>query len=212
MTLYKGSQRQGQIYKGSRRIGKVYKGSSLIFSYDPYKPGTVILQKSVAGTYQFTLRTKRKVQVIMVGAGGGGAWSRYAATWLRTENGGSGAMLQGTITLAAGTYTVVVGKGGNANAQDWPLYSTPPEAVGGTGGNTTAFNLTAGGGGGAHAMAGLGSTVGYSGAGGTATASSGFTATQGKAGDTVGVYNGYGAGGTGAPTNGKDGYVLIKSI
>ena len=213
MVLYKGSQRMGAVYYGNRRIAKIYKGSQLVFAYDPYKPNTVILEKGVAGTYSFTLNTKRKVQVIMVGAGGGGAWARYAATYKRTENGGSGAMLQGTITLNAGTYTVVVGKGGASAKQDNPLYAEAASSQATTGTATTFAGKSAGGGGGAYAQAGWGSTNGTAGAGGTATASTGFTATQGVDGDTTGVYNGYGAGGDGAtPSNGKDGYVLIKSI
>ena len=103
MVLYKGSQRMGAVYYGSKKISKIYKGSQLLYAADPYKPRVVILEKGVAGTYSFTLNTKRKVQVIMVGAGGGGAWARYAATYKRTENGGSGVMLQGTMMLNAGT-------------------------------------------------------------------------------------------------------------
>ena len=124
MVLYKGSQRMGAVYYGSKKISKIYKGSQLLYAADPYKPGVVILEKSVAGTYSFTLNTKRKVQVIMVGAGGGGAWARYAATYKRTENGGSGAMLQGTMTLNAGIYTVVVGQGGTSAKQDRPMYES----------------------------------------------------------------------------------------
>ena len=213
MVLYKGSQRMGAVYYGSKKISKIYKGSQLLYAADPYKPGVVILEKGVAGTYSFTLNTKRKVQVIMVGAGGGGAWARYAATYKRTENGGSGAMLQGTITLNAGTYTVVVGKGGASAKQDNPLYAEAASSQATNGTATTFASQSAGGGGGAYAQAGWGSTKGTAGAGGTATASTGFTATQGVDGDTTGVYNGYGAGGDGAtPSNGKDGYVLIKSI
>ena len=213
MVLYKGSQRQGQVYFGNRKISKIYKGSQLIYSYDPYKPGTIILDKSVAGTYSFTLRTKRKVQVVMVGAGGGGAWARYAATYKHTENGGSGAMLQGTITLAAGTYTVVVGKGGTSAKQDQPMYASAAKAQATNGTATTFAGKTAGGGSGAYSTAGLGAASGTTGAGGTATASTGFTATQGKAGDTTGVFRGKGAGGDGAtPSNGKDGYIWIKSV
>lgn len=213
MVLYKGSQRMGAVYYGSKKISKIYKGSQLLYAADPYKPGVVILEKGVAGTYSFTLNTKRKVQVIMVGAGGGGAWARYAATYKRTENGGSGAMLQGTMMLNAGTYTVVVGQGGTSAKQDRPMYESAASSQATNGTATTFASRSAGGGGGAYAQAGWGSTNGTAGAGGTATASTGFTATQGVDGDTTGVYNGYGAGGDGAtPSNGKDGYVLIKSI
>ena len=213
MVLYKGSQRMGAVYYGSKKISKIYKGSQLLYAADPYKPGVVILEKGVAGTYSFTLNTKRKVQVIMVGAGGGGSWARYAATYKRTENGGSGAMLQGTMTLNAGIYTVVVGQGGTSAEQDNPLYAEAASSQATNGTATTFASQSAGGGGGAYAQAGWGSTNGTAGAGGTATASTGFTATQGKAGDTVSVYKGYGAGGVGEiPSDGIDGYIFIKSI
>lgn len=206
MTLYKGSQKQGQVKLGNRTISSIYKGNSLIFAADPYKPGVVILEKSVAGTYNFTLKTKRTVQVIMVGAGGGGTSANYSA-WHTYRNGGSGAMLQGTITLNAGNYSVTVGAGGEQ------AYSTAWNATiyAKDGGSTTAFGKTAGGGGGSWGHAG--NNKGEDGEGGTATASTGWTATQGKSGDTTGVYNGYGAGGKGNPvTDGKDGYIFIKSI
>lgn len=208
MVLYKGSQRQGQVYFGNRKISKIYKGNQLIYSYDQYKPGTIILDKSVAGTYTFTLNTKRKVQVVMVGAGGGGANAHY--TYLdNKQNGGSGAMLQATTILNPGTYTVVVGKGGTLAKQS----DTGQTATATAGTATTFAGKTAGGGGGAWAHAGINDSRGEAGAGGTATASTGFTATQGKAGDTAGVYSGHGAGGDGAtPSNGKDGYIWIKSV
>ena len=213
MALYKGSQRMGAVYYGSKKISKIYKGSQLLYAADPYKPGVVILEKGVAGTYSFTLNTKRKVQVIMVGAGGGGAYTTYAGAFTRQENGGSGAMLQGTTTLNAGTYSVVVGAGGAGQRIDHGYGNVAANANGVAGGATTALGKTAGGGGGAYAQSGWGATNGTAGAGGSAAASTGFTATQGGAGDTTGVYNGYGAGGAGSgPNKGKDGYVLIKSI
>lgn len=208
MVLYKGSQRMGAVYYGSKKISKIYKGSQLLYAADPYKPGVVILEKGVAGTYSFTLNTKRTVQVIMVGAGGGGANAHYTY-WDNRQNGGSGAMLQGTITLNAGTYTVAVGKGGASAHQ----VDTGQTARATTGTATTFAGKTAGGGGGAWAHAGVADSRGEPGLGGTTTTSAGFTATQGVAGDTTGVYNGYGAGGDGAtPSNGKDGYIYIKSI
>ena len=208
MTLYKGNQKIGTVYYGGRKISAIYKGSQLLYSADPYKPGVVILEKSVAGIYSFTLKTKRTVQVIMVGAGGGGANAHYTY-WDNRQNGGSGAMLQGTITLNAGTYRVAVGKGGASAHQ----VDTGRTARAATGTATTFDGKVAAGGTGAWAHAGSYDSRGEPGLGGTTTTSAGFTATKGKAGDTVGVYNGYGAGGDGAtPSNGKDGYIFIKSI
>lgn len=203
------------IYLGAQKISAVYKGSQLVYSADPYKPGVVVLEQAEAGTYTFELKTKRKLQVIMVGAGGGGARTSYAATFTNASPGGSGAMLQGTYEAEPGVYTIVVGKGGTGQTVNKALYETGADANGTAGTATTGFGLSAGGGGGAHSNSGWGSSTGTPGAGGTATAEAKWTATQGKAGDSTGVYqNGYGAGAaaTNPATNGKDGYVLIKSV
>lgn len=135
--------------------------------------------------------------LIIGGGGGGGSW--------HGGGGGAGGYLEGTTTITAGTYPVIVGQGGaGAPAVGSP---TPLSAPRGTSGGNSSFNsITAVGGGGG----GSGSSGNYSGlaggsgggaswnaAGGTGLAGQGTNGGNRTPSSTGGAGGG-GAGGAGA--------------
>jgi Glycine rich protein len=138
---------------------------------------------TTVGTSTFTLSGPPSVQAQLLVVGGGGAGGGY------NDGGGGGAgglVYLSSVTLTAGTYSIVVGAGGTG---------TPAYAVGGNGGNSSAFGYTGLGGGGGGADTGIaGAAGGCGGGGGFGTA--GGAATQ--AGGFAGGRGTYGAGGTGA--------------
>jgi len=96
---------------------------------------------STPGTYTFTVATRGRARILMVGGGGAGGTSRGGG-------GGAGGFIElPAATLETGTYTVVVGSGGTVN--------TAQTGVGGDGedsvlslGNTVLYVAHGGGGGG----------------------------------------------------------------
>ena len=204
MTLHVGSDNITDIRKGSTKIAKVYNGSDLVWGYPS---GKVLFECSEAGTATINIKFRCKLNIIAVGGGGGGAFARYNYT-TSSHLGGSGSMISGNLEVDAGTYTIVVGGGGNGAS----VFDTSANAVGANGGDSALFGQTAGGGKGAWAGANYYTPRGDDGNGGVATVSGGLSYTNGGKGDTTGIYvDGIGAGG-GAGGKGKDGYVKIVAV
>jgi len=141
------------------------------------------------GNTTFTVYATTTCDILMVAGGGGGGSSSNVPA-----GGGAGGMLVGTKSIAAGTYTIVVGDGG---------------AVGSNGQNTTAFSATANGGGrGGHGDSSSSTTerqggTGGSGGGGTYEGRAYGSGNQGDSGSLTGYG---GNGGTGGPSgNGHPG-------
>lgn len=150
------------------------------------------------------------VEYLIVAGGGGGA-TQADSNNRGGGGGGAGGLLTGSIALATGSYAITVGAGGAA-ADSNAYYR-----VGTNGGNSSAFGLTAIGGGrggtGNNQPPQSGGSGGGGGAGATPAAGAAGTSGQGFAGGSaVGTENvngasggaGGGAGGVG-PSNTTDG-------
>lgn len=111
MTLYKGSQKIGNVYKGGTNISKIYKGSQLIYSYLAFPIGTVLFDNATPGTYSLTLPAGTyEVYVI---AGGGGASARRYVRNRNGSGGGSGSGFIGYIRITSKiSAEIAVGAGG----------------------------------------------------------------------------------------------------
>lgn len=226
MTLHIGDDNIVDIRKGDTKIAKVYHGSDLVWGYIP---GQVLFESSTPGTYQLYVKCRCKLDIKIVGAGGGAtSWGAYYSngyTWNASGGGGSGAYIHGTKEVFAGTYTIVVGKGGNGYDRRG-LISGWNYAEDGT--DSSAFGQVAGGGKGGSALNG-----GFGGDGGVASTT--LTGVNGEKGGNMGYvvganaypiqninggaskYGGYGAGGYIANQSldnydGKNGYVRIVAI
>lgn len=108
----------------------------------PYAINSSLIDTSIAGTYQITIRPGR-YQVTLVGAGGGGVGCAHGGVWYYAAGGG-GACFKGILQITySGAVTVTVGAGGISafNASS----ASGDGAV--SGGSSTISNiLTAGGG------------------------------------------------------------------
>ena len=155
--------------------------------------GTVRLNTS--GTLTVTGKAVT-VSVTIVGAGGGAAYFS-PAEW--AAGGGSGGIQTKTITLKPGVYDIVIGTGGAGIQIDFGSAVT----VGGTGGNTTAFDETCTGGKGGD-ISGA-EPIGGTGGVPNGTSGKGVKSTTSASG---GSPNG-GAVVKEVPQNGGDGYVEI---
>jgi hypothetical protein len=118
-------------------------------------------------------------EYLLVGGGGGGG----AGFWIRASGGGGGGggMVEGSANLSASSYAVFVGPGGIGGAG-----STTPAA---NGGDSSAFGVTAVGGGRGGQWLQTGSNVGAGGSGG-----GGGTSTGGGQGGTGTEGQGFGGG------------------
>lgn len=164
-----------------------------------------VKEYTTPGTYSQAL-VSGNYKIVVVGAGGGGAYARWTL-WETGQNGGTGAMCAGTIPVTEGTYSVVVGGGGNGVS----TADTGSTMTGGTGGSSSFLGQTAGGGYGGVARAVYGRTEGHVGSGGTASVTSGIIGTNGRAGDTNAMYGSYGGGGGGwSAAKGGNGYVRME--
>jgi hypothetical protein len=188
-----------------------------------------IWESSTPGTYQVELKVGGKYQIILVGAGGGGAG--YGSK--RKSAGGSGGYINGYFNLERGIYTFTVGKGGTGIYSPDNGYLTAGSgtsttirsntcnmtAYAGSGGYIYQYNsgctITPGSGGSISSVPSdilielVASQTGNSGNG---TTSGSYTVMRG--GESL--YNGYGKGGDAyggtATENGGNGYAMIKSI
>ena len=189
----------------------------------------LIFESSTADTYTIVIPEDGYYSVIIVGAGGGAAsWGGYYSngyTWNASGGGGSGGYVHGTLELNTGSYTAIIGKGGDGvrNA------GIGAQAVtAGTGGKSSVFGQIAYGGAGGSA-----GNDGYGGAGGDTSTS--LTGETGNVGGSMGyvvakdyypiqdisggasTYGGFGAGGyitnqSLANYNGMSGYIRVALI
>lgn len=147
------------------------------------------------GSGSITISRPGEVEYLLVaGGGGGGAWVG--------GGGGAGGFLNGKVFLSAGTYPISVG-GGGTNEYNPGSYSGMPRAT--NGGDTTAFGLTAVGGGRGGSWApynaltgGSGGGEGYSDPSRAGTPGQGFPGGRGRGSGTNGYPTG-GGGGAGGP-------------
>lgn len=135
------------------------------------------------GTGNFVVTRGGEVEYLIV-AGGGGGGSKSKGTSGGTAGGaggGAGGFLTGTFNVTPQTYTIVTGAGGQGGG--FPSGSSTT-SFGSNGGNSSAFGLTAiGGGGGASNGGGSGATGGSGGgASSVSGGGGGFTAGQGNPG------------------------------
>lgn len=204
-SVYNGHGRAGQAYCDSNGGGTTAGVNGYLF-VRMVSP-EIIIERSAAGTQTIEIPITGSYEIIMVGGGGG---SGYATNWSEygyIARGGQAAMISGTATLTAGTYTVTIGAAGTAG----------PGGYGGHGGNggDTIFNGNIAGGGKGAIVAGY---IGekHDGYGGTATVvTAGLTGSNGAQGGTSPKYGSYGAGGTvGAywTSAGGPGYIRIKYL
>jgi len=164
--------------------------------------GTVTTYSSGGVTYEvhtftasgtLTVASSGVVDVLVVG-GGGGSGSSNGYNSNKAGGGGAGGFLYATSAyLPGGSYSVVVGNGGNAGATD---------VTGSVGGYSSVGPFVAyGGGGGAGTGSSIIPTFGASGGGGQSGTTSGaitMCAAQGYAGGNAnGTTNGGGGGGSG---------------
>lgn len=162
------------------------------------------------GTFTVTNAGNNGAQVDYLIIGGGGSGGHRLS-----GGGGAGGVLQGSMSVTATAYPIVIGNGGAAQTN---------QATGVNGGNTTALGLTAlggGGGGGYNGSSYIAGAAGGSGGGGGAaemnggsgTAGQGFQGGRGNiqnwsagAGTGDSGYAGGGGGGAGGPgTDGNGG-------
>lgn len=230
-NLYVGNRYIGDIYSGSSLISQVYKGNNLV--YDVYYSGQVLFESSTPGTYTFTPKVKGLYEVIVIGAGGGGAAGadqpKYSGKSI-ASGGGSGAGVIAYFYLTGGTsYTCIVGAGGAGSGTGMWVLNT-----GGNGGQSSfASNIVCGGGTGGAAIwtDRSGWHEGYA---GTVTTLTGAVSvsknTSGNNGVVWGgysgwvtpaasVYGGYGVGGSaycdgggGGTSAGGNGYIKISYV
>ena len=131
--------------------------------------------------------------VLVAGGGGGGANDG--------GGGGAGGYLSGSTTLTSGTtYSFVIGGGGAGSTS-----TSSPNSGGSNGANSTAFGLTATGGGGGGGQGGVtGKTGGSGGGGGNASSAGSGTSGQGNSGGS-GTNSSPFPGGGGGGSNGAGG-------
>ena len=127
--------------------------------------------------------------LVLAGGGGGGRGGG--------AGGGAGGLLQGSTSLTPGSYPIVIGTGGPG--------ATVDNTSGTPGNDTTAFGLTAKGGGRGAGGASIAGGPGGSGGGGSQPAGAGGAATagQGNNGGGVAVANNGGGGGGAGSTGGS---------
>lgn len=135
----------------------------------------------------FTVTKGGEVDYLIAGGGGSGAYDIGGG-------GGAGAVKQGKNTVTAGSYTVTVGAAGRDSRET-------PFQDGGSGGSSSVFGITAGGGGAAGDPVSDAGSSGASGGGGRGNRnSSGGTGTDGNFGAGGPInYGGGGGGGAGEP-------------
>jgi hypothetical protein len=163
---------------------------------------------TTTGNSTFTVSKGGQVEYLIVagGAGGGSKTKGSSGGTAGGGGGGGGGILTGTTKITSQTYTITVGAGGQGGGFPSGGGSTQN---GGNGGNSSAFGLTAigGGGGGRNGDSGVSGGSG-GGSGTTGLAGGSGTAGQGNNGGSSTTNNGYPrGGGGGAGSVGSDGIV-----
>ena len=180
---------------------------SLLYSSFVASGGTV----TTSGAYKihtfttngtFTAGASKTVQYLIVAGGGGGGTALYSG------GGGAGGLLTSSVSVNAGSYSVVVGNGGaqgvNGSNSSFNGIVTIGGGYGGTYGGTITGAAGGSGGGGAYSAGAPGSGTagqGYSGGGASSTGGYGWGGGGGGAGGvgtTVVINSTPGSGGPGA--------------
>lgn len=190
-------------------------------------PSETLLDTDTAGTYTLDLEAG-DYEIAVVGAGGGGSKATKNSLG---ASGGSGAAFVGIVTLAAGSYEIVVGAAGVGSGASGGVNGADGTAsyIKATVGSmtTTIVNAGAGGGGVRDTSGGTAGTISTT-TGSAMTVRSETIKSNGNAGVgyygggstsyTASVYDGYGFGGAGGWTQygegvaGANGYVRIKTL
>lgn len=133
------------VYFGNRKIKFVYFGNQLVYSYESYDPGTVLV--NVTNGKNKTVELKPGVYQINVAGGGGSTSYWYFKPSFWAAGGGSGAAVDGLIYLSE-TKTAVVSSAGIGGTSNITLNGVSViNCSGGSGGGT--------GGGGAGGIASI---------------------------------------------------------
>jgi hypothetical protein len=181
----------GTIFPNAFSDGRLYK----VHAFTNTGSSSFVVQSAPAGA---------EIEYLVVGGGGGGGADMGGG-------GGGGGVLEGTAAVSPGSYPIVVGAGGLSSNQ--PYSSRNANSRGAGGQSSSAFGVTALGGGGgagihdnnnAPALGGFASGGGASGRNGNWANG---TAGQGNRGGTTGGswYAGGGGGAGGAGSNGRGG-------
>ena len=134
------------------------------------------------GTTSLNVMVGGNIEYLVIGGGGGGGGT---ASSTAAGAGGAGGLLSGTANASVQNYSIVVGNGGMGGGAN---------VRGSQGGNTSAFGLTAiGGGGGGAGAANVNGGSGGSGGGGGGPGGTGGAGTPGQ-GNSGGVQWAYGGG------------------
>lgn len=160
--------------------------------------GTRYIVHTFASSGALALHAARDVEYLIVAGGGGGGGSFHGG------GGGAGGLITGSLSVAPGSQSAVVGTGGDGGAQQ-----TNPRDFGDNGGDSSVLGVTAlGGGGGGAGAIGATAAIGRSGGSGGGGAFAGTSGADGSPGqghaggrgrDASGpVRNGGGGGGAGA--------------
>ena len=196
-----------QFHNGSSwsTIGKMNASGGTV----TYSGGYAIHTFTSSGT--FTVHSAGDVEYLVVAGGGGGATQASSAN-RGGGGGGAGGLLTGSTSVAAGTYTITVGDGGDRA-------STSYYSVGTDGSDSIFYTYTAIGGGRGGAGDGKAANTGGSGGGGGSGVTPGTgangTAGQGNAGgngtsDTSGASGGSGGGAGGGGGNAVAGVGAVQ--
>lgn len=145
--------------------------------------------------------TTGSVEYLIVAGGGGGGAALRATVQRAGGGGGAGGYITGTTNVTATNYSFVIGAGGPGNVHAGANTTDDPNLHKGS--NSTAFGLTAiGGGGGGSAGAGSGGAGGSGGGSGrnngtiaAGTSGQGNNGGAGAVGGTTGIYGAGGGGG-----------------
>jgi hypothetical protein len=184
-------------YDGSRWIQMSNKFSAVGGTEGTYTDnGTLYKYHVYTSSGVFNAYSSGTVDVLLVAAGGGTGWDVGGG-------GGAGGLIQSIgLSISPGNHSISIGAGGSSG-QGTNIRGT-------NGGNTTAFSLTAigGGGGGAYNSNGNGLSGGsgggagnYGSTGGSGTAGQGYAGGSSGASGTWATGGGGGAGGAGANHN-----------
>ena len=151
----------------SSSIARIASGGT-ITSTDSYTIHTF----TTVGTSTFTATSSRTVEVLIVGGGGGGGYN------IGGGGGGGGVVYMPAVNITSGTnYSIVVGDGGEADANGQNSTAFNAVAAGGGRGGTWDSDGLAGGSGGGAGSASTDSTLGIGGttSGNSLGPNSGFT-------------------------------------
>lgn len=125
------------------KIGAIYNGSDLVYQYQPYTPGTVLLNTASSGTYSVNLKRGR-YYISLTGAGGRANGGYYYACF--QNSGGAGGTVKGDFWVNEDTtVTVVVGYGQDAEGTPSTLTCNGVQMMWADGGKWCHANGSCGG-------------------------------------------------------------------